>query len=159
MTRWEGSWDGEMCTDSKNIKRHNGCSLTISEKWGVSCPRNLGWPQVHLAWAVGKPDGRAIWKDSDSWGSLFTASELNHPWGEKEVSEFTAEGQVEKPKKDWPIRVMEVRTEREKARVEVQVERCSNEQSRLQTCVYNKIHTHAQTTSKERPLAVSTRAG
>lgn len=29
----EGSWDGEMCTDSKNVKRHNGCALIISEKW------------------------------------------------------------------------------------------------------------------------------
>lgn len=30
----EGSWDGEVCTDTKNVKRHSGRALIISEKWG-----------------------------------------------------------------------------------------------------------------------------
>lgn len=107
------------------------------------CPRNLGWPQTHLTWAVGQPDGRAIWKDSDSRRNRFSASELNWPLGWKEASEFTAEGQVGRPKENWLIKVIEVRTEEEKiGGWEVQLKRCPDEKRRLQNHMYNKIHMH-----------------
>ena len=102
----------------------------------MTCPSVQGWPQVHLAWAVGQPGGRAIWKGSSSKRNMFSASELNHPLGSKEASEFTAEGQVERPRKDWIVKVIEARTEEKKARVK----RCSDEKRRLQNHMCNKLH-------------------